>query len=58
MSTRKPSAILVSLASVVLLSACDVLASFEPPLQPATDVCTDLGADQCRRPNPDDLTKS
>jgi hypothetical protein len=55
MSTFKPIAVLVSLTAT-LLSACDPLATLERPLDPATDLCADLGEDQCRRPKPDDLT--
>lgn len=52
----KPFVLLLSLAAATLLSACDPLAAIRPPLDPATEVCTDLGEDQCELPDPGDVT--
>lgn len=56
MSKRTSVPLLLSLTAVALLSACDPLASIRPPLDPATNLCSDLGEDQCKRPAPDDFT--
>ena len=44
------------LIATALLSACDPVAQIVRPLQPATDVCADLGEDQCQQPDPDDVS--
>ncbi|MCX4245238.1 hypothetical protein [Paraliomyxa miuraensis] len=43
------------LIATALLPACDQALEIVEPLRPATDVCADLGEDQCKRPDPDDV---
>ena len=41
-----------------LASACDPVATVLDTVGGPTSLCTDLGNNECRRPNPDDLQPS